>query len=118
MVGNMFSWGKPTGAAGNQEFVLWKNRTGQLMGKERGRIISRASLEIDIQLSYLSSGSQNWINCRLTPHNLTNTLRPSPLLSRAKLRQCLHVSNVLFDGLGGGLMLSQPTLEYVTMILE
>ena len=24
MDGNMFSWGKPTGPAGNQEFVLWK----------------------------------------------------------------------------------------------
>ena len=40
VVGNVFSWGKPTGPAGKQEFVLWKNRTGQLMGKERGRIIS------------------------------------------------------------------------------
>ena len=74
MVGNYIFGGKSTRSAGNQDFVWWKTRTSRLWDKSRGMIISgRSSLDIDLQLS---SGSQNWIDSRLIPNNLTNIFLP------------------------------------------
>ena len=79
MVGSMFPLFlmKSTGPAGNKEFEFCKNRTGQLRGKGEGSFPEPL-------LKSFSSGDQ----------------KLDRLLCRAKLCQCLHVGNVLFDGLG------------------